>query len=461
MKHLRYLLLLFALSGCSQEKEVVILSINDLHAKFENLDKMVTYVHQQQADHKNVLLLCAGDLFIGNSIVDYYFDKGFPMIDILNNLVFDVGMMGGHDFDYGLATLFRRVQQSKVRNVVCANVNTEGTVLPTPPPFLFFTKDGIRICVIGLMEDDAKLPEGVTVSDPIETFAQYETLRGECDLFIALTHIGVTRDSILAERYGSLDLIVGGYSHTKLDSGKWVNGVLITQAGRYGQQMGKTVIKMKGGKVVSKSNHLIEVADLVERDSATTKKIQQYNDNPDLYRVVGWLNNDVVGRMNIGNFFCDAIRAQTKSDIVFQNIMGIRSDLLSAGPVAVKDIFRADPFANELVKFETTGDEILQFIKDTYLKYPRLDLCVSGLKYKIQVVNGQPVAVKATVNGAPIAAGKRYTVVTNNYIAASYKLPVARGAGASLNMTTVDAIESYIKINKKVGFESDTRAELY
>lgn len=63
-----------------------------------------------------------------------------------------------------------------------------------------------------------------------ETALNYEHLRDEVDVFIALTHIGIAADRRLAEEVEFFDLIIAGHSHTSLNEPEVVNGTPIAQA---------------------------------------------------------------------------------------------------------------------------------------------------------------------------------------------------------------------------------------
>jgi len=58
-------------------------------------------------------------------------------------------------------------------------------------------------------------------------------LRPEVDTLIALTHIGHREDLKLAERCPQIDLILGGHSHTVLETPERVGDVYICQGGSH------------------------------------------------------------------------------------------------------------------------------------------------------------------------------------------------------------------------------------
>lgn len=63
-------------------------------------------------------------------------------------------------------------------------------------------------------------------------------LRPEVDLLIALTHIGLRQDQILAGEAPEIDLILGGHSHTVLHEPATVGRTSIVQAGSHGRFAG-------------------------------------------------------------------------------------------------------------------------------------------------------------------------------------------------------------------------------
>jgi 2',3'-cyclic-nucleotide 2'-phosphodiesterase (5'-nucleotidase family) len=85
----KYLLLLICALGImplSAQETVVIYAINDPHGQINNFPRLKTLIENDRAQNSKVFFVSAGDLFSGNPIVDYHENKGFPMIDLLNDL---------------------------------------------------------------------------------------------------------------------------------------------------------------------------------------------------------------------------------------------------------------------------------------------------------------------------------------------------------------------------------------
>lgn len=84
------LIVLIIFQGHSQKKipvnlqEVIILHVNDMHAKIDNLPKLAYLADSLRKISPYVFMVSAGDNFTGNPVVDMVADKGYPMIDLMN-----------------------------------------------------------------------------------------------------------------------------------------------------------------------------------------------------------------------------------------------------------------------------------------------------------------------------------------------------------------------------------------
>lgn len=65
-----------------------------------------------------------------------------------------------------------------------------------------------------------------------------DRLRPTCDVLIALTHIGHREDLRLAANVPGIDLILGGHSHTVLETPERVGSTWICQGGSHGRFAG-------------------------------------------------------------------------------------------------------------------------------------------------------------------------------------------------------------------------------
>ena len=66
-------------------------------------------------------------------------------------------------------------------------------------------------------------------------------LKADCDLLIALTHIGIGKDRELAKKT-DIDIIFGGHTHTVTPEPEFVSGTYILHSDCHGKFLRKTVI---------------------------------------------------------------------------------------------------------------------------------------------------------------------------------------------------------------------------
>ena len=108
--------------------EIIILHTNDMHSRIDNFGKLAYLADSLRRTHKYVFLVAAGDNFTGNPIVDMYPDKGFPMIELMNMLHYDVSAIGNHEFDMGQELQNKRREQAHFPFVSC-NIDASGAVV--------------------------------------------------------------------------------------------------------------------------------------------------------------------------------------------------------------------------------------------------------------------------------------------------------------------------------------------
>ena len=119
---------ILGLSSLGAQETVVIYAINDPHGQINNFPRLKTLIENDRAQNSKVFFVSAGDLFSGNPIVDYHENKGFPMIDLLNDCGLDVSVIGNHEFDYGQVVLNARIEQAEFP-FICDNVSNVSGVL--------------------------------------------------------------------------------------------------------------------------------------------------------------------------------------------------------------------------------------------------------------------------------------------------------------------------------------------
>ena len=388
MKTIRifFLLWLAVFYACSSKNDspgavptnLTIFFVNDVHGQIDNLSK-VKHIIDNERETTNVIVASSGDLFSGNPVVDNYDPKGFPIIQLMNKIGFDIAVLGNHDFDYGPTVLKDRIEQSAFP-WICANAKAKHTGIAQPNAFETISTGNIKVTFLGLIETNGSKTEIIPSSHPwrvkdyVFTPAQnivgnFTNLKKEenADLLIALTHLGHNGndehigDFQLAQQNPFFDLIIGGHSHAIIDT--TINNTPIFQSGAYLHFLGKIELKLKGKELQSSKFTLINLDDYAPYDSELQAFIDDYNDWPELYKEIGY-SDEYHSKSATGCFYTKAIREYMGADVSFQNTGGIRATL-AKGPILKREIYEISPFNNGTVLYQMTVQEIKNFLSDS------------------------------------------------------------------------------------------------
>lgn len=442
------LLILFLFSTCSTDtqdtiEEIIILHTNDTHGSINNYARIASIVATLKQQHENVYLVSGGDIFSGNPVVDQYPDKGYPMIDLMNIVGYNLAVIGNHEFDYGQTTLNARMAQASFP-FLCANMGTSGAVLNQPAAHATLTtKGGHKLTFLGVVQvGSGGIPAthpynatNIVFSNPFTTAQNYAHLKNSAHMLILLSHLGQSGDISLAGQMPELDLIIGGHSHSWISSGAWEDGVLITQAGGNLYGLGKISIRMENGIVTEKNAEIIDLSSITTADSSVQATINSYNNNPALTEVIGHTAVSISGKDNLGAFMTDAITNQTAAEIAFQNSGGIRISSLGPGYITPGDIYSLDPFHNEVILYQMNTNEIASLLRGT----SGTDLKAAGLYY---TVSGSSVTI-TDKSGTPLT-DRYYTVALSSYVASAYTFSCT-DPGTGIGTNSYDVIINYVR----------------
>ncbi|HXH29202.1 MAG TPA: metallophosphatase [Bacteriovoracaceae bacterium] len=259
-----------------------ILHTNDLHSFFEGTrDGQGGYARlksladrlrvKAKTDGMKTLFLDGGDFGEGTSY--FLADKGATSLSLLDALGVDATVVGNHDYLMGTDTLSDQMDRAGLKaHMLSANIDekTKKLLGNRIKDLVNFEIDGVRIGVFGLTTVDLHykyaLKDSASFTDPDKQIAPMEKLAGEnqVDFLIGLTHLGVEKDESVVKKSSSVDLIVGGHSHTRLEEAlyrKNKNGrsVPIVQAGSHSLAIGELIIeinpKTKAHKILSYRLH--------------------------------------------------------------------------------------------------------------------------------------------------------------------------------------------------------------
>jgi 2',3'-cyclic-nucleotide 2'-phosphodiesterase (5'-nucleotidase family) len=422
-----------------------------MHGSIDNFSKLSAYYKKMKAENPNTFLFSDGDLFSGNPLVDQYAEKGYPMVDIMNKAGYCLSSLGNHEFDYGQDVLNKRIEQAEFP-FICANIKFgENSALKPTEPYKIFNINKITMAILSLIEVGSggipsthpKNVDGLSFDSPQKTVETYSFLRNN-NVFILLSHIGIDKDVDIAEKYPEIDVILGGHSHTKISKEMIKNGVLITQAADKLNYVGETRISVKKGKIVSKTNKLIDLNNLKDEDPEIRKLIDDYKASDQGNMVIGQAASKISGTQKLGALMTDALIEILDLDIAFQNTGGVRIKSIPKGDITKNTVYALDPFENDVVKLVMSYDEIEKFLLKNQT------ILVSGISYTIDGKGKKRTIKILDKNGKALDKSKKYTVGMNSYIYSTYKF-AHEDEGVSLNVNTSKILIKYIETKGTIG----------
>ena len=247
---------------------------NDFHHHLE-MAQAHRLRHFRESDPERTLLLDAGDAGGSGNIT--YRAAGEPIFDLMSAAGYDAMTVGNRDFHISRIGFEAKLRRARFP-ILCANVRRSNQSGPAEPPKANFSADNSvikdsaglpttpyilkeipdirRVLIFGLtvpMITERMLSRKVSAyvfTNPIQAAAETllkwrESLRP--DFVIALTHIGIAQDRLLAETVPGIDLIVGGHTHVVLEKGETVGKTLLVQAGSHGRFFGKVTVEGEAG----------------------------------------------------------------------------------------------------------------------------------------------------------------------------------------------------------------------
>ncbi len=394
-----------------------------------------------------VLLLSAGD-FIGGTAFSWLALRGMACeLSIKHELGYDVIALGNHEFDYGTAVLADYLQAAGYpaahsQTVILAS-NTRG---PADHPLvqrglyrethLVKLDNGLNVGFFSLLGSDAltvaPYTEPLEFSDPFETAQRLVTeLRAQgASLVVALTHAGDRKDRALAQKVRGIDLIVGGHTHTPLETPLHKAGTIIVRADPYLASLGvlELAFQPETGELRIRNEKsgqpfIVPLDHRVSADPDVTTLVEGYTGElnhlvsqmtrgryENILETIAWTEVPLIKgpakeESPVGNFVADAMRLVTwektgkRVDMAFQAGGNIRKNVYpgsmghSFGNVSFYDLTSVISLGSgpdglpgyPLVYFYLTGEELIRLMEFSKLLSElagnELFLQFSGIRY--------------------------------------------------------------------------------
>jgi 2',3'-cyclic-nucleotide 2'-phosphodiesterase (5'-nucleotidase family) len=462
-----------------QTETITILHVNDTHSclepigpRYDNLKgslggiaRAATSVRMYRYLEPNVLLLHAGDAFVGDMFYNTTF--GVAELQIMLSMGFDAMTLGNHEFDLTPATLTQAVGAAFSEGsfpLLSANLILEDPSLQSLKSYVspYTIKDfgKVKVGIFGLTTPATNVlssPAPAVVDTNIIQIASamVDTLTAKgCQVIVLLSHLGVMLDQAVASYVPGIHVIVGGHDHYVTQKPIEVTNplgqkTLIVQANASYLNMGRLKLEVAGTNVRMLSYEMIPIDVQLPADPSTQAIVDQLIAS--IESVYGPIYSHRIGYVtetfkevsdslsvpgpkdtHVGNLVTDAFRAVTHTDIAFE-VGGSTACTLWKGPIVAADIFHMvgygfnldNGLGYRLATIKISGEALLGGIQFGLTKSADDDndeflAQVSGMTYKYTAeVTGLGRTyrlIEAKVGNAPIDPNKMYSVTTNEFV---------------------------------------------
>ena len=440
------LFIVLSLCGCQkqqkQTEDIYIVFTSDVHCGFEdNLTwpSLKAYVNSLKKEHNDVLLVDCGDYLQGGTYGTL--SKGQYVVDLMNQMGYDIITIGNHEFDYGVDRLAEMMKQLDAE-IILSNVKYSGNrenIFKDTPEYAIRELNGVKVGFVGILtpltptsstpsyfEEDGKLvydfysgDNGQELYDKVQEVVD-EVRKQGAKYVVALSHMGssakvdaFTSIAMIANTEG-IDVVFDGHSHSIITEDKYPNkkgeDVIMCSAGTKLQDVGTLIIDTEGNMTT------MLMSEYADKDQDTINKLQEIDEklNVLLSEKVAESDFDLAitdeegirmartREVNLGDLFADAFRYATNAQIGFVNGGGVRATI-KAGEITYGDLLEASPFQNTLGSAYATGQQILDFLEYNSMaveKIYKLDGKAVGEKGSFSQVSGLKYTIDTSVESA-------------------------------------------------------------
>ena len=483
---------LFALSAIStamaQEVNIKLLGTSDVHGrivpwsygadvedKSGSYAQIATYVKDVRKNNKNVVLVEVGDAIQDNQIEVFAKDKKYyknhPVPKVLNEMNYDIFVLGNHEFNFGMKALDEILKDIKAKKLT-ANFYHKKNDKRYIDATTIIEKDGVKLGIIGLStpmsakfeEDTGNLKDMKFTSPTEEARTQVEKLKAKgVDAIIAVTHMGIENENNIPDTgmrdvinaVDGIDVVIAGHMHKDVPS-ETIKNTLITEPHRYGTVVSEVDLTFdindkKEVKLVKKESKTVPVKAL-EADKKIVEIYKPYHEK------LRELNNVVIGQTanemvpqetkhgvsaafskdtGLSSFINDVEQHYSGADVVTFSFDHQKARM-NKGDIKKKDIIFNYRYAGgDVTVYELTGKQLKEYMEwsanyfdtiqpgDTEYrynaerkksKYVTYDI-FGGVNYKIDLRNpqGSKIVDLTLADGRPVTDDMKLKVGMNSY----------------------------------------------
>ena len=482
---------LFALSAVStamaQEVNIKLLGTSDIHGrvvpwsygadvedKSGSYAQIATYVKDVRKNNKNVVLVDVGDAIQDNQVDVFAKDKKYykdhPIPKVLNEMKYDIFVLGNHEFNFGMKALDEILKDIKAKKLT-ANFYYKKNDKRYIDATTIIEKDGVKLGIIGLStpmsakfeEDTGNLKDMKFTSPTEEARTQVEKLKAKgVDAIIVIAHMGIDNENKIPDTgmrdvinaVDGIDVVIAGHMHKDVPS-EIIKNTLITEPHRYGTVVSEVDLTFdindkKEVKLVKKESKTVPVKAL-EADKKIAEIYKPYHEK------LRELNNVVIGQTanemvpqetkhgvsaafskdtGLSSFINDVEQHYSGADVVTFSFDHQKARM-DKGDIKKKDIIFNYRYAGgDVTVYELTGKQLKEYMEwsanyfdtiqpgDTEYrynaerkksKYVTYDI-FGGVNYKIDLRNpkGSKIVDLTLADGKPVTDDMKLKVGMNS-----------------------------------------------
>ncbi|HAK5813057.1 TPA: bifunctional UDP-sugar hydrolase/5'-nucleotidase [Salmonella enterica] len=461
--------------------KITILHTNDHHGHFWRSEygeyglaaqkTLVDSIRKEVAQEGgSVLLLSGGDINTG--VPESDLQDAEPDFRGMNLIRYDAMAVGNHEFDNPLTVLRQQEKWAKFP-FLSANIYQKSTGERLFKPWAIFTRQDIKIAVIGLTTDDtAKIgnPEYFTdiefrkPAEEAKVVIQELNMNEKPDVIIATTHMGhydngdhgsnAPGDVEMARSLpaGSLAMIVGGHSQDPVcmasENKKQVNyvpgtpcapdkqnGIWIVQAHEWGKYVGRADFEFRNGEMKMVNYQLIPVnlKKKVTWDNGKSERVlytPEIAENPQMLSLLTPFQNKGKAQLEVKIGSVNGLLEGDRSKVRFvQTNMGrviLAAQIARTGAdfgvmsgggirdsIEAGDVLKVQPFGNIVVYADMSGKEVVDYLTAVAQMKPDSGAYPQFANVSFVAKEGKLTDLK--IKGEPVDPAKTYRMATLSF----------------------------------------------
>jgi 2',3'-cyclic-nucleotide 2'-phosphodiesterase (5'-nucleotidase family) len=413
-----------------------ILHFNDVHSRFEELAKVASAV--EELHDESTVVFDAGDN-ADFARIETEGTQGVISSAVLNSIGVDARVFGNNEGFAGGENSRILAEHSACPVVTCNVYDLNGRKLKYLDDAVIIERLGLKILIIGVTAGDwlnvfYNLFR-MRVKDPEQeirrVLADYEEF--DYDLLILLSHLSFEKDKEIASRLPNIDVIVGGHSHTVLEKPVVENGVIICQAGGFGEYVGELVLDfdIEKGQIADFQGRLVSAEDYAPSPQIM-KLIRSYSKEADrnlsrkLFLVPVDLGHSLTEENSIGNLLADALKDVVEAEIGIIN-SGVLTGGIGKGAISRKQLHQLLPSPLNPTYMEVKGADLKASLEKSLLK--ELQIGDGGgpgsrtrylgnlqISFNVQAKVNSGKVKSVIVNDEPLEEDRWYSVGTSDFL---------------------------------------------